>query len=83
MELVKIRANGAAFQVARTGRAKGGTAGREKKPAVPCRVIEILAGKGGFAGQRDATRTTLATRAREPQRDCVFNLTDQGYAPLL
>ena len=30
---------------------KGGTARRDKTPAAPCRFIEILAGKCGFAGQ--------------------------------
>jgi hypothetical protein len=30
---------------------KGGTAGRDKTPAAPCRFIKILAGKCGFAGQ--------------------------------
>jgi hypothetical protein len=32
---------------------EGGTAGRDKTPAAPCRFIEILAGKCGFAGQRE------------------------------
>jgi hypothetical protein len=31
---------------------KGGTAGRDKTPAAPCRFIEILTGKCGFIGQR-------------------------------
>ena len=30
---------------------KSGTARRDKNLAVPCRIIEILAGKCGFAGQ--------------------------------
>jgi hypothetical protein len=29
----------------------GGTAGRDKTPAAPCRFFAILAGKCGFAGQ--------------------------------
>jgi hypothetical protein len=43
---------------------KGWDRRTREKPAVPCRVIAILAGKGGFAGQRDATKTTLATPAK-------------------
>jgi hypothetical protein len=39
-----------------------------KKPAVPCRFIAILAGKGGFAGQPDATKKTVATRANPATR---------------
>jgi len=30
---------------------EGGTAGRDKTPAAPCRFFTILAGKCGFAGQ--------------------------------
>ena len=48
---------------------KGGTARRDKTLAAPCRFIEILAGKCGFAGQRSdemtvATRRETATRSR-------------------
>ena len=42
---------------------KSGTARRDKTPAVPCRFIEILAGKCGFAGQRE--RRNDGSNARE------------------
>lgn len=35
---------------------KGGAARRNKTLTAPCRFIEILPGKCGFAGQRGATR---------------------------
>jgi hypothetical protein len=43
-----------------------------KKPAVPCRFIAILAGKGGFAGQPDATKD--GSDARKP-RNAIAVLT--------
>jgi hypothetical protein len=42
---------------------KGGTAGRDKTPAAPCRFIKILAGKCGFAGQPE--RRGHGSKARE------------------
>ena len=47
----------------------GGAVRRDKTLTAPCRFIEILAGKCGFAGQRSdkktvATRAETATRSR-------------------
>ena len=39
------------FSNASVGTNKGGTAGRDKTPAAPCRYFKILAGKCGFTGQ--------------------------------
>jgi hypothetical protein len=46
---------------------KGGTAGRDKTPAAPCRFIEILTGKCGFIGQR-SDEMTVAARAKSATR---------------
>jgi len=43
---------------------KGGTARRDKTPAVPCRFIEILTVKCGFTGQPER---------RNDRSDCAAN----------
>jgi hypothetical protein len=41
---------------------KGGTARRDKTPAVPCRFIEILTVKCGFTGQPERRNDGSNTR---------------------